>query len=192
MIIKDVKTTMMNNENREYEGGWRVPPLRAKRREILRQNGFLPIEQWTLSKVPLNVPYLKMLRKDRNREYRQSIDQETSKQRYVNAIALKYVAMGWHQEGTRFTDTDVWKMLRWYEAEWRKTADPNDPYLLRQTRKHHGTRELLDRNRVLKEKRRYNALPSTKAKRAEYRRTHRTQIAEAERKRKLFKRGLGK
>ena len=173
---------------RKTTGNWRMGKLRAHRKQAYTTRGFLAAEAELFSKLPLNIPYTKSLRKDREREFQRALKQGISKTRYTAAIRLKYSTMGWHKEGTRFSEGDIWRMLKYYEAEYIKTADPNDQYLLHM-RKHHGHKELLDRGKVLEQKRRYNALPSTKLKKAEYRKTHKEQIAESRRKLKAFKKG---
>lgn len=177
---------MNNNDNREYEGLWRMSPRRKHRKDAYI--GFLPYEQETFSKLPLNIPYAKTMRKNRLKLFQQAKAEGWTATQYKQAVAWEYESRG-------ILRTGDWKgyafaLLRWFETEWHKTADPNDPYLLRQTRKHHGHRELVDRTKVIEQKRKYNALPSTKEKRRKYRLEHRDQIRDAERKRKLFKRGL--
>lgn len=166
-----------------------MKPLYAHRKMDALDQGLLPFESQAFIVVPLDVPYLRNLKRERRKLFMQAANEGWTRRKYEAAVLLQYEARGWWQPGTRIGKGDAFRMLKSYEAEWREDADPNDPYLLKQRRKHHGHSEALNRDKVLKDKRRYRE--THKEQIAQYRRTHRTQIAEARRKSKQFKHKLG-
>ena len=170
-----------------YSGLWRMRPQRAHRKEQYRNEGLLPFEQEALSNVPLYVPYAISFRKDRANLYRRAVAEKWSKTKYIEAVRFMYEVRGWWTPGIPFSATNAFHALKSYEVDWRQSADPNDPYLLMRKRKHRGTKEPVNLVKRREEHKRYNALPSTKAKRAKYRLEHRAEIREAERKRRAFK-----
>jgi hypothetical protein len=165
--------------------------IQWNRKQSYSQRGFLSPELSVLKTIPLNVPYMQTLIRERLKLFRQAGKEGWTKTQYERAIAMQYIARGWRQRGEPYSASNIYAMVKYYEAEWRINADPNDPYLLKQKRRHHGHFEALNRPKVLSDKRKYNARPDVKAKRAKYRLEHRPQILEAERQRRAFLRNKG-
>ncbi len=163
--------------------------LTRRRKYRGEARGLLPFEAQAFIHIPLYVPYYQDFLKERYKLFNQAAKEGWSTTKYIQAIKLLYEARGWWIPSTRIDKASAFKALRDYEKQWRQSTDPNDPYLLRQRRKHHGGNELLNRDKVLQEKTRYRQ--THKEQIAEYRRTHRTQINEARRKREQFKRSQG-
>jgi len=83
-------------------------------------------------------------------------------------------------------------MVRDYQQRWRDTASPDEleRWVSPSARKsHHGTS--INREKLRRQKQEYNQRPDVQAKRAKYRREHRPEIREAERKRREFLRTHG-
>jgi len=149
-------------------------------------------EAKVLKVIPLNVPYFKNFINDRIKLKNRAIKEKWTATKLEGAVRLYYEARVGLQRGQRLDKATILKMLKWYENEWRRTADPNDPYLLKQKRAHHGRYEALNRPKVLQQKAEYRRTHAAEI--AEYRRKNHAKILDAERKRRAFKRsqGLGK
>lgn len=157
------------------------------------QSGFTEPEAQILKQIPIAAPYSKILRQDRIKLLRQANKEGWTERKYVQAILHSYRVRGWLQEGERLNKSAIFKMVRDYQAIWRNTApeDEVEQWISPSAKKsHHGNE--LNHQKLLRQKREYNARPEVKIKRAKYRQTHRTQIAEARRKNKEFKRNQGK
>jgi hypothetical protein len=167
----------------ELIGTWRMKVRRKKRKDRLLQAGFLKFEAEIYSKLPADIPYAKKLYKDRAKLYKKALKGQWTKEKYKLAILYEYDKRGIVKKGKYFGKAEAYALLRSFESDWLKTADPNDPYL-RNKRTHHGHKEVMDRDKVLKQKAEYRQRNADKIK--EYRRTHREQIRESERKRRDF------
>lgn len=174
----------MSNE-RGNQGEWRMGKRRTNRKTLFAQNGFMPFEQEAFSKLPLNIPYAKMMRRDRLKLFARAKKEKWPLNKYRQAVAWEYESRNILSNKKDYKGK-AFALLKWFESEWLKTVDPNDPYFKnRATRKHHGHRELIDKEKVRKQKQEYRQRNADKIR--EYRRTHRPQIKEAERKRRDFK-----
>lgn len=165
---------------------------RAIRANRYAYSGFLKVEVDALKAIPLNAPYSVMMRRDRRRLYLKSIKEGWTDNKYRQTISHLYTVRGWKVEGERIDASNVFKLVRDYEANWKQTAPPDDIAKWRSPSasvSHHG--DSLNHGRLLKQKREYNSRPEVKARRAKYRREHRAEIAEAERKRRAFNRTQG-
>lgn len=163
--------------------------MRLTRKARYSQSGFSMAESTVLSRIPIGAPYSKLMRADRIRLLRQAVKEGWSKRKYEQAVALQYEARGWRSRGQRLDTASIFRMVRWYEAEWRQTAPPDDIAKWRSPSAkttHHGTD--LNRDKLRRQKREYNAREDVKARRAKYRREHREEIRNAERKRRAFER----
>ena len=89
---------------------------RQQRYEKLRYNGFLAQEAQVLSKVPMKVPYMKTIMRDRRKEVKTLIDKKYSKTRIEEALKMKYEVQGFMKPRGRL---DVWAYLRRYEDDWK-------------------------------------------------------------------------
>ena len=174
----------MVNEN---SGFWRMGKRRLHRKEVYG-NAFLPFEKETFSKLPLNIPYAKMLRNNRLKLFKQAQSEKWTLAKYKQAVMWEYESRGINTQAPG--SAEAFALLRIFEAEWKKVADPDDPYLLMMhKKKNHG--DTVDRNKLRKAKQIYNSRPEVKLARAKYRREHRVEIANAERQRRAFKRTTG-
>lgn len=108
---------------------------RAKRFEMLREDGFLFNEARELSKIPLRTAAIRAARADRKsflhrfiaRAERKGWGPGKQKTEYRAALRRKYRRMDWVvQEGDRRGDPLVWAMYRWYERDF--PVDPNSDY----------------------------------------------------------------
>jgi hypothetical protein len=154
--------------------------------------GLYLIEAKTLKSVPLSAPYFKNFINDRIKLKRRAIKEGWTATKLEAAVRLSYEARVGLQRGQRLDKATIFKMLRQYEADWRNTAPPDetDKWTSPSSKKsHHGNE--INHNRLLRQKREYNSRPEVRAKRAEYRRKHRPEILEAERKRRAFLRTQG-
>jgi len=173
---------------RNIEGNWSTRPRRLHRKNIFKDSGFLKFEQESFSNLPLNIPYAKIMRKERLQLYNQAKANEWTATQYRQAVEWQYESRGILRVGD-------WKgyafaLLRWYEANWIKTADPNDPYFKNKTtRSHHGSKELIDRDKVLESKRLYRKTHADEIR--AYKHSHRQQTNEARRIRDQFKKNQG-
>ena len=79
----------MVNEN---SGFWRISPRRKHRKEVFV--GFLPFEKETYSKLPLNIPYAKMLRANRLKLLQQAKTEKWTLVKYKQAVMWEYESRG--------------------------------------------------------------------------------------------------
>lgn len=167
----------------------RINQLREVR---LLSRGLYLKEAQTLKSVPLGTPYFRKFINDRTKLKQRAIKEGWTATKLEQAIRLSYEAKTGLQRGQKLDRATIFKMLRWYESEWRNTApdDELQKWVSPSAKKsHHGTS--INREKLRRQKQAYNNRPEVKLKRAEYRRTHRSQIAESRRKAKLFKKQQG-
>lgn len=86
----------------------------------LRVAGFLPFEARELSRVPLKVPYMAMLIRDRYREARRAHDSGVSWAAFTRTIMQRYKNNDWIRPSRsgKFKH-DPWKMLKDAEKRYR-------------------------------------------------------------------------
>jgi hypothetical protein len=150
---------------------------------------FLEFEASTYSTIPFNIPYAKLMRKDREREYKQAVTDGWTTAQFNASILQRYEAQGWSRPNEPLNDASAFRALRWWESEWRNTA-PNDvvsKYVSPSARVSHH-KDSINLDLVRKQRKQYREL--NKDKIAQYRRTHRQQTNEARKKLKEFKRGV--
>ena len=146
------------------------------RRNRYSEVGFLADEVQYLKSIPLNAPYSIMLCKERQKLLNKAFKEERSGLKYKQAIFQLYEVRGWRAKGEPLTKSVVFRMVKDYERAWHDTApkDEIEAWGIRYAHKsHHGT--FVNHQRILEQKRIYNARPDVQKKRAEYRRTHRNQ-----------------
>jgi len=89
-------------------------PRRQGRYEKLIKSGFLPFEAYTLSKVPLKVPYMKQMI-----SWRKQLVKGMNKKESKEIINEVYGDRNW----TKVEDNEInspWAMLREFEAFYRR------------------------------------------------------------------------
>lgn len=91
---------------------------REQRRRKLIGLGLLPFEAKELSKVPLNVPYFRMLVGERRQEYKKFIKAERLTA-WISYIKKLYDDNGWVTVIGSHRIYDPWKLLRDYEERYR-------------------------------------------------------------------------
>jgi len=93
---------------------------RQSRYKKLRDNGFLPFEASVLSRVPLNVPYMKPLVAERRKLVKKQLDKKVSQTKIADGIKLSYNVKGFTRRDSIGRKLyDVWAYLRKYEDNWR-------------------------------------------------------------------------
>ena len=167
----------------ELIGAWRMKKRRKQRKDKLLSLGLLAFEAEIYSKLPADIPYAKKLYKDRAKLYKKALKGQWTREKYKLAILYEYDKRGIVKKGKYFGKAEAYALLRTFESEWLKTADPNDPYL-RNKRTHHGHKEAMDRDKVLKQKAEYRRTHAEEIR--QYRKEHRPEIRESERKRRDF------
>jgi hypothetical protein len=107
-------------------------PIRQKRYENLRKDGFLPKEAHLLSRVPEKVPYLRALKQDRRIILARAIKKGDTQDTYKARITKMYKVKGWGYTGTNankriyeFNASAVYKMLREYEDRYKDEKGSN-------------------------------------------------------------------
>lgn len=89
---------------------------RQYRYDLLRKSGFLPFEARSLSRVPLRIPYLDQLIKERFIAYQQAAKEGQTRAKWQRSIKNRYRGENWiNLRG----QTDPWKMFRAFEYTYR-------------------------------------------------------------------------
>lgn len=70
---------------------------RQKRYELLRKSGFLPFEAQELSRIPVKVPYVDILIKQRYKELKEAVEKGLSKEQWRRKIIDRYNANDWFE-----------------------------------------------------------------------------------------------
>lgn len=164
--------------------------LNLTRKARYQMSGFiLQAEAEALKLIPLNAPYSILMRKERLRLLKRANAEGWSRQKFERAIAHQYTVRGWKDEGERIKPANVFRMVRDYQADWRNTAPPDevDQWVSpsSKNKNHHGSN--ISRDKLLRAKRAYNALPETKLKRQLYRQKNKDKIVRQRRQYKEFK-----
>ena len=112
-------------------------PFRTRRQNrylLLRNSGFLPYEAQTLSKVPLKVPYMDILIKERFKFKKQAIKDGWTKTKYELRIKDEYRVKGWTKKNRLGKlVADPWAMFRANEDVYKsKYPSYNSPWVKRQ------------------------------------------------------------
>lgn len=93
---------------------------RQQRYEKLRNNGLLPREAQVLSKVPLNVPYIKKLITDRRQFVKKQLDNKKTPNQIEQMIRSDYYGRGMIvRDSLGRPKLNVWGYLRKYEDEYK-------------------------------------------------------------------------
>ena len=90
---------------------------RQARYELLRKCGFLRIEASDLSKVPLRIPYMDKLIKQRYEDYKQAFRDKWTQAKWDSEIKKKYREKNWITDKRSIYDS--WAMLRNFEHAYR-------------------------------------------------------------------------
>lgn len=101
-------------------------PIRLQRYEKLRRSGFTKLEARTLSKIPENTPYVKIMRQARAKDLKLAIKKGLTEAQYDKLILDLYKQKGWSQIGLnadipvhKMDVRAVYKMLREYEDKYK-------------------------------------------------------------------------
>jgi len=102
---------------------------------MLRYTWFLEFEAKELSKVPLKVPYMKSLIKDRQKLFERATRRGRSYGKYSMSVKIKYNWEGWVKRVGGRIKYDPWAMLRSFEDSYKdKNPDYVSPWQPRQRR----------------------------------------------------------
>jgi hypothetical protein len=168
--------------------------MQMSRKASYSLRGFTLAESNVLKNIPLKMPYMQNLIKDRAKLARQAITENWSTLKYQKAISQLYDVRGWKFRGEPYNSSAVYKMVRDYQKDWQNTASDSekDKWVSpsSKNKSHHSSN--INSEKLRKQKQKYNNRPEVKLKRAKYRREHRAEIAEAERKRRKFNKGIGR
>jgi len=107
---------------------------RQSRYAYLRSIGFLKVEAYSLSRVPLGIPYMRQLARDRIRFTKIADDLKWSGARRFDELRKFYRSRGL-KDPKRMTFKDIWDFLRQYEHAYRnKHPEYTSPWEKRRKR----------------------------------------------------------
>jgi len=92
---------------------------RQHRYELLRSYGFLPFEAQALSNVPIKVPYMDSLIKQRYKELRKAVKDKLTKEQWHRKIIDRYKSHDWFEVG-KPTKYSPHAMLREFEHTYKQ------------------------------------------------------------------------
>lgn len=110
---------------------------RQKRYEVLLYVGSLKFEARALSRIPIKVPYMVPLIKERDVEYgrairrakREGLSEEKFNREWQAHIKRRYNAKGWKKKGEYWGTTVAFRMLKSKEFDYRrKFPDYESPW----------------------------------------------------------------
>ena len=97
---------------------------RQHRYETLLKEGFMGFEARALSAVKFKVPYMKSMRNERKKEYKEARKNKQKKASYIADLLEKYRNEEWLREKKEgYTIADPWRMLKHFEEKY-KAAHP--------------------------------------------------------------------